>query len=762
MPDTTTNVMFKRGTHQALLNLKNNNQIIDGSFYLTTDTNRLFVGQANSTGAVELVELNKSIERVNSVQELQNLTDVYLGQFYYITGTNAHTDTSTGGNNGNILAVCTSIDDNGNATWTQVNPDTNENDDTRVSNLTVTKDSSASNGSQLVYNITLNQETSHNGGTWANNASLSKQGVLTISSEDITSIVTDVAVDVANSSVSNNQTTINTTGTGANQSGTGFTIKGSSRVQLSNDTSGNGIVIDTPDYEINSPAVASATAATSAAINLGVNNGSETAYGTITVKTGEDLAINNTQAGEFTIYHKDSAASAKANTLVGPSTDIEPAAGTTFNVPQVKIDAQGHVTALENRSVKMPVDKDTKVTAITANNAGQIVLTPSEGSDITSGETAVLYHDIDIYNADGTKDTTKSARKNNQSNLGAFYDKAAIDTLLKGLNAVTYKGTRASDLPTSNVHNGDAYLASADFTVGSGANAVSYHKGDLIIATGEETDGVLTNPTWQVISSGSDTDTTYDFGTNGTTITATPSPNGTAISVATFENGAELTATAGIATNSIKYNHNTSGVTPGSKGLNADTGNLSAGGTFKVPYVTVNSYGHVTGLDEHTVTLPNDSYSLVQNGSKLIFKNRESELTDVTWKSGSNVISVVGNATNKDITISHNTVTRSDTTPAVDATGTAIPDGGTFNVVSGVTSSNEGHVTGVTVTKYKLPQQVTYQLQTATTNNTKKIVLQAQGGTSSEIAINSSTLDIQTGGTTNAPTLAVDLVWGSF
>ena len=51
------NVKFKRGTHASLLALSSYD---DGCFYLTTDTDRLFVAQS----ANELVELNKSIEVV--------------------------------------------------------------------------------------------------------------------------------------------------------------------------------------------------------------------------------------------------------------------------------------------------------------------------------------------------------------------------------------------------------------------------------------------------------------------------------------------------------------------------------------------------------------------------------------------------------------------------------------------------------------------------------------------------------------------------
>ena len=68
------NVMFKRGLHSALPKTG----IVDGAFYLTTDTNRLYVGQGT-----ELVELNKSITTVATQANLPS-TGIAEGQFYYV------------------------------------------------------------------------------------------------------------------------------------------------------------------------------------------------------------------------------------------------------------------------------------------------------------------------------------------------------------------------------------------------------------------------------------------------------------------------------------------------------------------------------------------------------------------------------------------------------------------------------------------------------------------------------------------------------
>ena len=49
--------------------------------------------------------------------------------------------------------------------------------------------------------------------------------------------------------------------------------------------------------------------------------------------------------------------------------------------------------------------------------------------------------------------------------------------------------------------------------------------------------------------------------------------------------------------------HANSGATAGSYG-DSSAQTPAYGGTFKVPYVTVNATGHVTGISEHTVKIP--------------------------------------------------------------------------------------------------------------------------------------------------------------
>lgn len=98
MPSNPTNVSFKKGSQNALDAL---NTYVEGAFYLTTDTDRLYFAQSSS----ELVELNQFVHKVTNYNALPNTDDVRVGDFYYL-------DTE------NILAIRKA-----NGTWEQINPD---------------------------------------------------------------------------------------------------------------------------------------------------------------------------------------------------------------------------------------------------------------------------------------------------------------------------------------------------------------------------------------------------------------------------------------------------------------------------------------------------------------------------------------------------------------------------------------------------------------------------------------------------------------
>ena len=107
---------FKTGTQAKINEMILNQNLVtpdssklatNGTFYLTQDTHRLYVG--NEDGSISSV--NEGIVIVNQVSDLPDATEATLGQFYYISGAN-------------VLAVCaknTSSTTNKKAGWIQIN-----------------------------------------------------------------------------------------------------------------------------------------------------------------------------------------------------------------------------------------------------------------------------------------------------------------------------------------------------------------------------------------------------------------------------------------------------------------------------------------------------------------------------------------------------------------------------------------------------------------------------------------------------------------
>lgn len=104
------NVLFKQGLQANLDVIRSNKTAVEGAFYLTTDTHRLYIGKGG-----DAIPVNEGITTVDHLDKLPPATVANAGQFYYISG------------DSNILAVS-----NG-STWVQLNPDTN----TYVSNVKV-------------------------------------------------------------------------------------------------------------------------------------------------------------------------------------------------------------------------------------------------------------------------------------------------------------------------------------------------------------------------------------------------------------------------------------------------------------------------------------------------------------------------------------------------------------------------------------------------------------------------------------------------
>ena len=139
------NVIFKRGLQANLPN-----QVEDGVFYLTTDTNRLYIGQSNGT-SVDKKLLNQTVQIVPTLAKLAEISSgwgasasQHINDFYYVTEKN-------------IFAVYTGTGEN--SGWQQINPDT----DTTISSVGIAASSSTTNNVQATVTVTDSNSTTYSG-----------------------------------------------------------------------------------------------------------------------------------------------------------------------------------------------------------------------------------------------------------------------------------------------------------------------------------------------------------------------------------------------------------------------------------------------------------------------------------------------------------------------------------------------------------------------------------------------------------------------
>jgi len=208
--------------------------------------------------------------------------------------------------------------------------------------------------------------------------------------------------------------------------------------------------------------------------------------------------------------------------------------------------------------------------------------------------------------------STKFLREDGTWAAPTYTDISEISTAMVFKGTVGTGGTVTS-LPTDGTAKiGDTYKVITSGTYGGKAAKV----GDILVCLTKTS----TANTWQLVPSGDE-------------------PSGTVTSIKisatapiSIDNSDAIT-TSGTRT----ISHAVSGATAGSYG-DSSAQTPSYGGTFKVPYVTVNSTGHVTGISEHTVKIPasdntNTTYTLTQDstdGHKITLTPSSGSATTIT------------------------------------------------------------------------------------------------------------------------------------
>ena len=741
------NVMFKRGTQSSFNNLSTYQ---DGCFYLTTDSHRLYIGTVNNKA--DLVSQSViTYPNWASIEALSNKSSSNYapglcseGQFYYAKAENI---------------LCTYSD----GKWVQINPDHNDDHDTYVKSVSVAKNTADTvNGEQLVYDVKIIQAQKDLKGN-NEGAPTEVSGKLTISASDLNQIATHTNVGMQ-AEKSNSKVYLKNSGTGANAAAK-VELAGGGSVSVSTDSS-NKITISGVDttYSLNTT-----TNTTGAKADLQNQDGVTQSSFAVEV---DDIALkveSNTAGknGSIKLAHAKSLSSAASYT---PHDATKDASGNvTLSMPTVSVNEYGHVTAVGTQNIALPRDKDTKVSAVSADNSGKITVKIKDEN--TTAETSVVSGQV-LYN----KITVNGAEKTvyNQGNLGAFYSSDKVDALITaakaGMNAMTYCGTTTKSKfdQIKGPQKGDTYKAAEKFTIGSGSSVINVNTGDLIIYNGADvaagTAGDITK--WEVIPSGDDVDTTYNISLNGTTIQLNNEVSSdTAGTIAVKgTNGISVTNSDG-----LSIGHANTITAGAAKGTGLDSNRR-----FTIPTINYDKHGHITGLGPATtIELPADkdttyTFSSDAANKKVSLKSSSGPVTgSLQFKSSDNSFVVSMSNTDAaqpvvDLKLAAVTQSNSASTNNVSYSPLTGGDAQAFTVAKAKVDKY-GRVTGFENQTITLnTDQLTYDVSTSVANNILSVdsSLTNKAGTaqSKSVKVKSDSLTFDKA----EDAVYVDLVWGTF
>lgn len=711
------NVMFKRGLSSALPwdNAK------DGAFYLTSDTNRLYVGNGS-----KLAELNRYVKTVATIVELNKLENVNENDFAYIAENNILAVYAQDKNDANVLK------------WHQVN--VNTDNDTSISAVTFKDgavveidDEDGKKKKAIKVEMTLTQKS-----TDLTNSKESDAGTITqsfyIPASAFSSMETNVAVKAV-VDVENGVATIKNSGEGAIEEG--FTVSGGENISISGDATGIVIASSDTTYDVKVDGTE---------ISL-IDSNQQQSTTRVSILGDSDWIETSNVNGNIKVAHASKEISRPATVSGGELTEDK-----KFTViTGLTVDDNNHVTGIATTEYEA---KDTTYTpSLTLGNDKSLVvaLTNQDGSE-TAATGLDISHKITI---DGQEYNVKPG-----DNLGAIYSKGEIDRQLKALNGMTYKGVVNSedDLPGA-AYIGDTYKVGTAFSMEIDSVDVSLKVGDLLIVNSnneeDETGKVTADIKWDRIESGEAADTTYDLAAVNNTITLTDSHG----SVDTVDVNGDEIITLATANNGLTASHKTY-----TQAVATDDGDVTvaAGTAFTaVTDIVTDGFGHTTGFKTKDFTIPaGDIVTANASQASLTFSDGNNvEQGSIKINAGAELSAVGTSGDNKNLVVevAHNSITKNDTT------GIATPGHeGTFNVVESITYNDYGHVSGVKTTTVTLPKETEYAMHGATAaDNIATWELKNNAGAvkGKAIAITSSSLKVAANDKAQA---TIELEWGSF
>lgn len=676
------NVAFKRGL-SANLPIGN---AVDGVFYLTTDTNRLYVGNNNK----QLVDLNRYIRTVNNISALYPSTGVdkgglAAGDFVWVADTN-------------MLLVC--VNPNGDTlarVWTQVNPPDTDSD-TKVTGLTLSDSVDATNN-KITITLTLDQTTTTVAGEKTYTSPVQLKAETDISKEELKSIL-DTSVGIEATLI---------TGGGAKITPIG---EGSNSAEFVNLKPGENIIINVVGDDVRISAkdtkydLMTESSTTSGIVVLHAQD--ETGDDKVTFQSGNDaLEVKSDDDGNVVYTHKAYNSAASAVVDGGVLTH-----GGEFTAVTAITTDKGHVTKYQPTKFTLPSDNNTTYSVsaaeVTENIKSKLVLTAggtgsgddniyfAAGEDLTvntsgsAGNETITYTHKD-YGDLSASNSSASGAETAPAHGGKF---TVVDAITASNGHITSYTTKEVTLPADN----NTTNASADVSVDGGNVSIT-----VTDSNGGSVTDTASNVLYHKITVDGTETTIYNQSSLGSFYSASKVDEKlNAIDAMTYKGtvGTDGTVTELPITN-VKVGDTYKVVTAGTWGTHAcDVGDLLiALGTESDGAITFDtlSWTYVPSGDD-TDTHYDISIGGAADAATLILGNSVTEDKDTVTFVGGTAIDVTPDAADSEITIKHEDVTCSNTSTTDEPI-----HGGTFTAVKSVESNAQGHVTKVVTTTVTLP-----------------------------------------------------------
>lgn len=469
------NLQFLRGTQEKLNAITSGNKVQDGAFYLTTDTNRLYVGQGT-----DLVELNKSVTTVAKLADLPKNTrkdnngttgeivtrKIEEGQFYYVKDINV------------LCVYSEGKDGNGRVTdqWTQINPDTKlTNVDSTITEITPTASDNFDTAVSIQDSFTQKLPGDVATSAITNTNKIQTKNLKVEKVDDDTILFTGDTYAISTKAV---------TDTGHTEENPKYKSKEVNIDLTRTIASNNESADDTEKTSVDTIVIKG---------NEGIQSISSSGN-VITIKPTTIQSMDNkgNQSGLITISTQETEGGTKTQTSLKP---IIRYGSTTEKKDVVK-------QSISNGELQY-------------DNEGKPILITTPDVDVKVAEETFDF----FVDADGIKNYEMNLDVYTTSEVNAIRDnlEESIKDHIRANNAMTFKGTITSfssvdnSLPkiSDNVAVGDTWMLSIGEPVVLGS--ITYKSGDIFIATGtESTTGdnegyIASNLTWNYVPAGNDT-----------------------------------------------------------------------------------------------------------------------------------------------------------------------------------------------------------------------------------------------------------------